>query len=188
MKKKQEQIIDTKRYRNFMILFYDESKHYNFNNIIFNIHSLKYYAYIKHQPESDEKVPHYHAFIHLDSATTEEALAKRIGIPKDKVQYVKNVRGGCRYLTHIDYDDKIQYSLDDVKVSGLFKRKFLKNFEDVKTEEQIIQDIYNFIDNFHCSSYVEKLKQLIIFVNINCYDTVYKRYRPEFLDYLKMNL
>ena len=122
MKKKQEQIIDTKRYRNFMILFYDESKHYNFNNIIFNIHSLKYYAYIKHQPESDEKVPHYHAFIHLDSATTEEALAKRIGIPKDKVQYVKNVRGGCRYLTHIDYDDKIQYSLDDVKVSGLFKR------------------------------------------------------------------
>lgn len=188
MKKKQEQIIDIKRYRNFMILFYDESKHYNFNDIIFNIHSLKYYAYIKHQPETDEKISHYHAFIHLDSATTEEALSKRIGIPLDKVQYVKNVRGGCRYLTHIDYPDKIQYSLDDVIVSALFKRKFFKNFEDVKTEEEIIQDIYNFIDNFHCNSYVEKLKQLIIFININCYDTVYKRYRPEFLDYLKMNL
>lgn len=188
MKKKQEQIIDTKRYRNFMILFYDESKHYNFDDVIFNLHSMKYYAYIKHLPETDEKIEHYHAFIHLDSATTEEALAKRIGIPKDKVQYVKNIRGGCRYLTHIDYPEKIQYSLDDVKVSGLFKRKFLKNFEDIKTEEEIIQDIYFFIENNHYDSYTEKLKYLIMFVNINCYDTVYKRYRPEFIDYLKMNL
>lgn len=188
MKKKQEQIIDDKRYRNFMILFYDESKHYNFNDLIFNLHSMKYYAYIKHQPESDERTEHYHAFIHLDSATTEERLANRLGIPKDKVQYVKNVRGGCRYLTHIDYPEKIQYSLDDVIVSGLFKRRFLKNFEDIKTEEEIIQDIYFFIDNNHCDSYAEKLKYLIMFVNINCYDTVYKRYRPEFLDYLKMNL
>lgn len=188
MKKKQEQIIDTKRYRNFMILFYNESKHYNFDDVIFNLHSMKYYAYIKHLPETDENIEHYHAFIHLDSATTEEALAKRIGIPKDKVQYVKNVRGGCRYLTHIDYPEKIQYSLDDVKVSGLFKRKFLKNFEDIKTEEEIIQDIYFFIENNHYDSYTEKLKYLIMFVNINCYDTVYKRYRPEFIDYLKMNL
>lgn len=187
MKKKDEEII-SKQYRNFMILFYDESKHYDFNDVIFNIHSLKYYAYIKHEPESDEKVAHYHAFIHLDSATTEERLAKRLGIPKDKVQYVKNVRGGCRYLTHVDYPDKIQYDINDVKVSCLFQRKFLKNFEDVKTEEEIINDIYFFIDNNHCDNYVEKLKYLITFVNINCYDTIYKRYRPEFLDYLKYNL
>ena len=127
MKKKQnEEIIDNKRYRNFMILFYKESKHYNFDDIIFNIHGLKYYAYIKHEPETDEKVEHYHAFIHLDTACTEDALAKRIGIPKDKIQYVKNVRAGCRYLTHIDYEDKIQYSIDDIKVYSLFKRKFLK--------------------------------------------------------------
>lgn len=190
MKKKNsdEEIIDTKRYRNFMVLFYDESKHYNFDDVIFNLHSMKYYAYIQHLPETDEMSYHYHAFIHLDSATTEDALAKRLGIPKNKVQYVKNVRGGCRYLTHIDYPNKIQYDISDVKVSGLFQRKFLKNFEDVKTEEEIIQDIYNFIDNFHCENYVDKLKQLIIFVNYNCYDTVYKRYRPEFIDYLKMNL
>ena len=188
MKKKSEQIIEENRYRNFMVLFYDESKHYDLEDVLFNLHSLKYYAYIKHQPESDEKQEHYHAFIRLDSATTEERLASRLGIPKDKVQYVKNVRGGCRYLTHIDYPEKIQYSLDQVRVSGLFQRKFLKNFEDVKTEEEIIQDIYFFIDNNHYDNYAEKLKNLIMFVNINCYDTVYKRYRPEFIDYLKMNL
>lgn len=49
-----EEIID-KQYRNFMILFYDESIHYNFDDIIFNLHNFKYYAYIKHQPEDEEK-------------------------------------------------------------------------------------------------------------------------------------
>ena len=67
MKKKQEQIIDIKKYRNFMIVFYDESKHYNFDDVLFNLHSFKYYAYIKHQPEADEKSFHYHAFIRVDN-------------------------------------------------------------------------------------------------------------------------
>lgn len=183
-----EEIFDEKRYRNFMVLFYDESDNYKFDDIIFNIHSLKYYAYIKHNPEDEEKTQHYHAFIHLDSACTITALSKRLGIPSNYIQYVKNVRGGCRYLTHIDYDDKIQYSLDDVKISGLFRRKFMKCFEDVKTEEEIIIDIYNWIDNFHYDNYIEKVKYLILFININCYDSVYKRYRIEILDYLKKTL
>lgn len=184
----QEQIIDDKKYRNFMIIIYPDSESYNYDDVIFNIHSFKYYAYIRHEPETDEKKPHVHLYLHLDSASTESAISKRLGVPINHVQYIKNVRAGCRYLTHIDYPDKIQYSLDSVRVSGLFQRKFLKNFEDVKTEEEIIQDIYAFIDNFHCDTYIEKLKQLIIFININCYDTIYKRYRPEFIDYLKQNL
>lgn len=183
-----EEIYNDKRYRNFMILFYKESKHYDFDDFIFNLHSFKYYAYIKHFPEDDEKVEHYHGFIHLDTACTEQALANRLGIPVDKVQYVKNVRAGCRYLTHIDYPDKIQYDIDDVKVSSIFKRKFFKNFEDVKTEEEIIQDIYFWIENTHFDTYYEKIKYLIMFININCYDTIYKRYRPEIIDYVKMNL
>lgn len=183
-----EEIVDKKKYRNFMILFYDDSIHYDFNEVIFNLHSFKYYAYIKHEPETDEKVSHYHAFIRLDNATTEISIAKRLGIPKDKVQYVKNVRSALRYLTHIDYEDKIQYSIDDVKVSGLFRRKFLKAFEDVKTEEEIIQDIYFWLDNSHFDNYFEKLKYFTMFINLNCYDTIFKRYRYEFIDYLKSNL
>lgn len=183
-----EEIVDNKRYRNFMILFYEESKHYKFEDLIFNIHGLKYYAYIKHQPEDDEKTEHYHGFIHLDSATSETALAKRLGLPKEKVKYVKNVRAGCRYLTHIDYPDKIPYSLDDVKVSSLFQRKFLSQFEDVKTEEEIIQDMYHWIDNFHYDNYHQKLKYFIMYINMSCYDTIFKRYRYEFLDYLKQSI
>lgn len=185
---KKVEIVDNKRYRNFMILFYNENEKDNFDKVIFNIHGLKYYAYIKHEPETEEKSPHYHGFIHLDSATTEEALAKRLEIPKNHVSYVKNVRAGCRYLTHIDYPDKIPYDLKDVKVSALFSRKFYSQFEDVKTEEQIIQDMYNWIDNFHYDNYHEKLKYFIIFINMNCYDTIFKRYRFEFIDYLKQSL
>ena len=120
-----EEIIDTKRYRNFMVLFYKESKHYDFDDLIFNIHSLKYYAYIEHQPETDEKQPHFHAFIHLDTACTEQALSKRLGIPIDKIQYVKNVRGGCRYLTHIDYPDKIQYDISATTTDILYVLYFI---------------------------------------------------------------
>lgn len=184
----EEHIYDNKCYRNFILLIYDESIHYDFNEVLFNIKSFKYYAIIKHQPESDEKVAHYHVIIRVDSATTERAIAKRVGIPIDKVRYIKNVRSACRYLTHIDFPDKIQYNLSDLTISGLFQRKFLKNFEDVKTEEEIIQDIYNFIDNFHEDSYFMKVRMLVQFINLNCYDTIYKRYRPEFLDYLKSNL
>ena len=94
----------------------------------------------------------------------------------------------CRYLIHLDDPEKIQYSYNDVHVSKLFERKFKKNFEELKTEEEIIQDIYFFIDNSHFDNYHEKLKYLLLFVNFNCYDTIYKRYRLEFLDYMKSNL
>ena len=94
----------------------------------------------------------------------------------------------CRYMIHFDEDDKIKYDISELYISKLWERKFLKNFEDLKIEEEIIQDIYFFIDNCHFDSYHEKLKNLIQFVNINCYDTIYKRYRFEFLDYLKSNL
>lgn len=184
-KQKEEEIVDSKRYRNFMILFYDESKHYKFDDLIFNLHSFKYYAYIKHQPEDEEKTAHYHAFIRVDSATTEQAIANRLGIPESKVKFVKNVRSSCRYLTHIDYIDKIQYDLGDVVVSGAFQRKFYKQFEDVKTEEEIISELYDWIDNEDIKDYHTKLKCFIVYVNSNCYDTIFKRYRFEFIDYLK---
>lgn len=176
------------RYRNFMVIIYPDSESYNFDDVIFNLKGFKYWAYIEHKPESDEKKIHYHAYISLDSATTEKAVAKRLGIPDIHVQFIRNCRSGMRYLTHIDYPEKIQYSLDQVHVSGIFSRKFLKAYEDVKTEEEIISDIYFWLDNTHFETYIEKVKYLILFINSNCYDSVYKRYRPEFLDYLKMNL
>lgn len=64
----------------------------------------------------------------------------------------------------------------------------MKQFEDVKTESEIIEDIYNWIDNFQYDNYHEKLKYMLIFINVNCYDTIFKRYRNEFIDYLKYSI
>ena len=78
------------------------------------------------------------------------------------------------------------YDLDDVKVSGIFQRKFLKQFEDVKTEEEILSDIYNYIDELPEDIGIHMSTRILIqFVNSNCYDTIYKRYRPELTEYLR---
>lgn len=177
-----------KKYRCFTLVVYDESIHYKLDDILFALKGFKYWAYIKHEPEEEEKQTHYHILIKLENATTVESISKKTGVPFHKIQYVRNVRAMARYLIHFDDPEKIQYNISDIKISKLFERKFLKNFEDLKTEEEMINDIYFFIDNSHFDSYQEKLRYLIQFVNINCYDTIYKRYRYEFLDYLKSNL
>lgn len=182
-----EEIIP-KKYRCFTLVAYEESIHYNFHELLFVLKGFKYWAYIKHEPEEEEKQPHYHILIKLENATTIESISKKTGVPVHKIQYVRNIRAMARYMIHFDDDDKIQYDISQVKISKLWDRKFKKNFEDLKSEDEIIEDIYFFIDNMHYDSYYEKVRYLIQFVNFNCYDSVYKRYRYEFLDYLKSNL
>lgn len=181
-----EEQIKQDRFRNFNILLYKDTTSYKYSDVIFKLNEYKYYAYIEHKPETDEKKEHTHLFIHLDNACTISAVANNLGIPKNFVQETKSVRSSCRYLTHIDYPDKIQYDYKDVHISTLFERKFKKNFEDLETEEQIINNIFEFIDNLHFDyTYNYAMRVLIQWVNLNVYDTIFKRYRTEFLDYLK---
>lgn len=183
-----EEIIEDKTYRNWMILLYEETESYVLSEVLFNISSLKNYAFIKHEPESDEKKAHFHVYLELSSATTQERLANRLGIPVQFLKRVKSRRGACRYLTHIDYPNKIQYSVDSVQVSRSFKRKFLQNFEDLKTEEEILQDIYHWIDCSNFDDFFEKLKYFTMYINSECYDTIFKRYRFEIMEYLKHSI
>ena len=181
-----EEQIKQDRFRNFNILLYKDTTSYKYKDVIFKLNEYKYYAYIEHKPETDEKKEHTHLFIHLDNACTISAVANNLGIPKNFVQETKSVRSSCRYLTHIDYPNKIQYDYKDVHISTLFERKFKKNFEDLETEEQIINNIFEFIDNLHFDyTYNYAMRVLIQWVNLNVYDTIFKRYRSEFLDYLK---
>lgn len=180
-----EPILEENTFRNWMILFYDESSNYKLADVFLALSSIKDYAYIKHEAETDEKQSHYHAFLSLSSACTQSALSKRLGIPENYLKRVKSRRGAVRYLTHIDYPNKIQYKIDDVIVSSHFKRKFLLCFEDVKTEEEILQDIYHWIDCSQFDDFYEKLKYFTMFINSECYDTIFKRYRFEIMEYLK---
>lgn len=178
--------VDEKRFRHFMLLFYDESKFYNFDDLLFDLKgSFKNYAYIKHLPESNEKKPHYHFILSLDNPRSINSLSKRIGLPSNYIEPIKSLRASCRYLIHIDHDEKKQYELSDVKVSQSFSRKFYSSFDDLKTEQDVIDDIYLFIDSLEKYQFRDAVKQLILFVNSQSYDTIYKRYRIEFMDYLR---
>ena len=138
--------IEEKRYRNFTILLYPEWA--DFKDILQDIKgSFKKYAYIKHIPESDEKKEHFHLILSLDNPRSIRSLSKRLEIPHNLIQACKSVRASCRYLVHIDNDDKFQYSLDQVIVSNSFKSIFFKSFDDLMTDSDILDLIYNFIDS-----------------------------------------
>ena len=182
---------DTKgRYRLFSIIVYEDSESYNINDILFNIKSQKYYAYIIHNKDKDKKglilKNHYHIIIRLENASTIDALSKKLGVPSNYIQRIKNERAYIRYLIHFDNQEKYQYQLEDIMCSRYYQRKIMKAFEDLETEEDIIIKIYDKIDKLNSLKLDkrESIFQLIQFVNVNCYDTIYKRYRQEFLNLL----
>lgn len=178
--------IDEKRFRHFMILLYKDSTTYSYDDVLFDLKgSFKNYAFITHQPEKEEKKEHLHFILSLDNPRSINSLSKRIGVAPNYIQSVKSLRASCRYLTHIDDDEKTRYELTDVKVSSSFSRKFFGAYDDLKTEEDVIDDIYLYIDSLCEYDYKDAIKFLIKFVNSQAYDTIYKRYRYEFQDYLK---
>lgn len=185
---KQEDLIElpkNDRYRSFLILLYEDTTSYDINNVFFEINGFKKYAYIRHEPESNEKKSHYHLYISLDSACTISAVSKRLGVPPQFIQHVRSERASLRYLTHVDYPEKIQYEIKDIKYSLNIERSLLKSYSDVESEIDIINNIHNFILSLKNDyTYNQALIELIKFVNSNFYDTIYKRYRNEFREFM----
>ena len=174
-----------KNFRHWLILLYDDTTSYDFKEVLRIIKSQKKWAYIKHLPEETEKKPHYHVILSFDNARSKSGLSNKLGVPDNYISEIKSFRTICRYLVHKDDEDKIQYSLDQVIISEPFKREYLKQFDDLESEETIIDNIYSFIDTLNDRDYFSGSKSLVRFVNSNCYDNIYKRYRFEFTDYLK---
>lgn len=176
--------------RHWTLVLYPDSSSYDCDTILKNIRIFyNDYCYILHNAESNEKKDHYHANIHLKDARTREQVMKKLSLPdsvRNRVEPILSVRQMDRYLLHVDDPNKIQYSIDDVCVSPHYRNKYYKQFEDQQSEEDIILEIYNFIDKLPHVSSAEDYRLLIIFVNSNCYDTIYKRYRVEFGEYLKL--
>ena len=175
----------SKKFRHFIVLLYEDSTSYNFKDVLRICKSQKKWAYIKHFPESNEKKEHFHVILSFENATKKETLARKLGVQPNYIDEIKSFRTICRYLIHKDDDDKFQYSLDQVQVSPLFQKEYFKQFDDIETEEEIINKIYLFISNLDNLNYSEALRVLIQYINLHIYDRIYKRYRFEFLDYLK---
>lgn len=169
-----EEIIE-KRYRHFMILLYPEWKEYK--EIMQDLKgSFKNYAYINHMPSDNEKKLHTHFLLSLDNPRTIESLSNRIGVKPNLIQNVKSLRGSCRYLIHLDNEEKEQYELANVKVSKSFANTFFKSFDDLLSDEEILQNIYDFIIDNKDLDKLELEIKLSLFVSHNAYDRVYKRF------------
>lgn len=187
MKKKDitssEEIIE-KRYRHFAILLYPEWQ--NFNNILNDIKgNFKNYAYIKHIPEEKEKKEHIHLILSLDNPRTIESLSKRLEIPKHLIENIKSLRGACRYLIHKDNEDKFQYDLSQVIVSNSFKKTYYKSFDDLESDDEILENIYNYIHSLKdiCNN-IEIEIELTRFVCQNNYERIFKRYYQTITKYI----
>lgn len=175
--------IEEKRYRHFMLLLYPEWGSYN--EILQDIKgSFKNYAYIKHMPEEDEKKEHVHLILSLDNPRSEESLAKRLEIDKRFVRHIKSLRGSCRYLVHMDNEEKYQYNLDQVIVSKSFSSTYYKAFDDLLSDEEILDNIYAFIDDYKDMNPVQVEIDLTKFVCANAYERVFKRYYNTIVKYI----
>lgn len=180
-----EEVVESK-YRNFMLLLYPDTTSYNYNEVLSDIvGSFKKTAYILHQPEKEESKRHNHLILFLDNPRSLTGLASRLGIPVNHIKVCRSKRQACRYLTHRDNPEKIQYDLTDCFVSRAMSREFYGAYDDLKTEEDVIEDIYCFIDSLKGLPFRLALKNLVVYVNNCFYDTLYKRFRPEFTDYLR---
>lgn len=175
--------IEEKRYRNFIILLYPEWE--NYRDILDDIKgSFKNYAYIKHIAEEEEKKEHVHLVLSLDNPRSESSLAKRLEIEKRFVKRIKSLRGSCRYLIHKDNEDKFQYNLDQVVVSNSFKSTYFKSFDDLLSDEEILENIYGFIREHRDYNYIELEIALSKYVCTNAFERVYKRYYTTIVKYI----
>ena len=167
--------IEEKRYRHFMLLLYPEWN--NFNDILQDLKgSFKSYAYIKHFPEEQEKKEHVHFILSLDNARSVSSLSKRLDIKPNLIQPVKSLRSSCRYLIHLDSEDKFQYTLDQVICSKSFSSTFFKSFDDLLSDEEILDNIYTFIESYKDLDSIRLEIELTKYVCANCFERVFKRY------------
>lgn len=174
----------TKRYRHFMFILYPEWD--NYEDILHDIKgNFKNWAYITHKPEKEEKKEHTHLILSLDNPRTEESISSRLGIPCNLCSHIKGLRGACRYLIHKDDEEKIQYDLNDVTVSKSFSSTYFKSFDDLLSDEEILENIYSFINDHKFMSSIELEVELTKFVCSACYERVFKRYYDSICKFIK---
>lgn len=166
------------RYHTFLLVLYKDSKLYDYYEVINNIIGwCKHYAFIEHEPEKKERKVHTHVIMYFDNSKYVETIENQLGVSRNYIQVPLSFRGSCRYLTHIDYPEKIQYTLEEVNVSKSFLRRFFQAYDDEKLDDEVLQDILQYIeDNADNYSRIELIKNLMIYVTRARYKTIYKQF------------
>ena len=186
----------TDRARLFTLVIYQDTTTYDYKEVLDYFRSLKKCAYILHDKDlksdmlgqeiDENKKAHYHIVVKYDNATTPQAISNKCGVPTNYIQSIRSERQMLRYLTHIDDKSKYQYEYNDIYFTPSYERELKSAYDDLKTEEEQLLIIKDYIDNLDKSlAYSTRLFKLILFVNTNNYNRIYKRYEKEFNSILK---
>lgn len=162
-----------KKYYTFAMVLYKDSTSYDYDKIINYIEkNYKYYAYIEHDEDVDNKKVHTHVLMHFDNKRYNTGVAKELNIPSNYIINV-NLIPYLRYLIHFDDEDKKQYSLDDVH--GPLKLRLQEIISsNKKTETEQVCYIISYISD---SKQWLTITELSLFVIQNgCYSAFRRNY------------
>lgn len=97
------------------------------------------WAYIIHEPDTDNSTKHYHFLVRCNGTRTVKQIGDKLGISGQYVQVCKKVVAFRRYMLHLDCEEKIKYSLEDLHCNCLpdFKSAIIGN------DKKDINDIYS---------------------------------------------
>lgn len=76
------------------------------------------WAYIEHQPDTEEGTPHVHFIVRDNGTRSVQNIADKLGISPQYVQVCRKVVAFRRYMLHLDQDEKIKYKLEDIHTNN----------------------------------------------------------------------
>lgn len=102
----------------------------------------------------DYKKPHYHFLVKFKNGIALNALAKKVSCAENQIEFVKNFNSALKYLIHYGYDDKYQYSVEEVRSnSENLKLRFETLILDDTPEVRKVQQIQDMIETY--DGYIE---------------------------------
>lgn len=150
-----------KKFYTFAMVLYKDSTTYNYEKIIDYIEkNYKYYAYIEHEPETEDSKYHTHVLVHFDNKRYNTGVAKELGLAPNYIVNA-NLIPYLRYLIHFDDEDKKQYSVEQVHGSLAPRLRDILS-KDKKTESEQVAEIMSFIFESDKWLYITDLAQFVL--------------------------
>lgn len=88
------------------------------------------WAYIKHQPDSENGSDHYHFYIHLRQPVSIKNISEKLDLQPNMIEWVRNKTKMIQYLVHKNHPDKIQYLDSDIETNN---REYINKFLNPKS-------------------------------------------------------
>ena len=139
--------------RNWAFLLYPDNEAHQ--NIIDNILVKQVYrtVYIVHDKmldqDPDSNKTHYHVMLFLPNERWRDSIASEFSLESNLLQKLNNPVGYFFYCTHVSFQCKQQYRLNDF----CGDKYWLKRFKNVWDKELVLDDfrmtdLFDYIDNF----------------------------------------